>query len=221
LLWGQDLSVDGAGERPFTDYTTATNADRRGEYLTLVTALLVQHLEEIKDAWNPAVEGNYRADFLALAPEVAIQNMLTGIGVLSKSELAGERVFTAYDNQDQEDEHSCFSDNTHRDIIANAQGITNVYRGSYTRVDGSIVSGTSLADIVAELDAELNDEILQMLEVSLTAVNSIPVPFDQAIVQADLRPGVLDSVYALQNQGDKFAEVASALDITISTDLPE
>ena len=221
LLWGQDLSADGNGDRPYTDYTTAANADRRGEYLNLTASLLIQHLKEMKDAWDPAIDGNYRADFLALEPDAAIQNMLTGIGVLSKSELAGERIFTAYDNQDQEDEHSCFSDNTHRDIITNAQGIANVYRGSYTRVDGSVVSGTSLADVLAEVDSDLNDEILGLLDASLTAVNDLPVPFDQAIVVADQRPFVLDSVYALQNQGDKFAEAASALGITISTALPE
>ena len=40
LLWGQDLSDDGAGARPVTDYTTATNADRRATYLKLVTQQL-------------------------------------------------------------------------------------------------------------------------------------------------------------------------------------
>ena len=33
LLWGQDLSTDGPGERPVTDYTTADNADRRARTL--------------------------------------------------------------------------------------------------------------------------------------------------------------------------------------------
>ena len=73
--------------------------------------------------------------------DTAIKNILTALATLSKSELGGERVFVAYDNQDQEDEHSCFSDNTHRDIRLNLAGIANVYRGSY----GSI-SGDSLED---------------------------------------------------------------------------
>ncbi len=38
LLWGQDLSADGPGNRPFTDYIAGTgNNDRRREYLKLVT----------------------------------------------------------------------------------------------------------------------------------------------------------------------------------------
>jgi putative iron-regulated protein len=147
--------------------------------------------------------------------------MLTGMGVLSKSELAGERVFVAYDNQDQEDEHSCFSDNTHRDIITNAQGILNVYTGSYTRVDGSVVSGPSLADLVAELDADLAAEMSVLAQTALATTQTIHVPFDQAIVVADHRPAVLESVNALQDQGDKVAEVASLLGLAINTDLPE
>ena len=33
LLWGQDLNDDGLGDRPVTDYATADNADRGGQYL--------------------------------------------------------------------------------------------------------------------------------------------------------------------------------------------
>lgn len=224
LLWGQDLSAGGNGERPYTDYVveggTAANQERRAQYLAITTDLLVQHLATIKDAWAPDAD-NYRAEFVAQDPDAALQAILTGIGVLSKSELAGERIFTAYDNQDQEDEHSCFSDNTHRDIITNAQGITNVILGQYVRTDGSTVSGTSLVDLVAASNPELGAELTTFAESSMTGVNAIPAPFDQAIVAAEQRPIVLEAVYGLQDQGDKLAEVASALGIVINTGLPE
>jgi len=44
LLWGQDLNGTGpgAGNRPFTDYTTAENAQRRAQYLRVVTDALVE-----------------------------------------------------------------------------------------------------------------------------------------------------------------------------------
>jgi putative iron-regulated protein len=221
LLWGQDLSADGNGDRSYTDYTDAENADRRSQYLLAAADLLVGHLADLVAAWEPNASDNYRAEFLAQPADDAIQKMLTGMGVLSKSELAGERVFVAYDNQDQEDEHSCFSDNTHRDIITNAQGILNVYTGSYTRVDGSVVSGPSLADLVAELDADLAAEMSVLAQTALATTQTIHVPFDQAIVVADHRPAVLESVNALQDQGDKVAEVASLLGLAINTDLPE
>ncbi|MCA9982052.1 MAG: hypothetical protein KDD89_14510 [Anaerolineales bacterium] len=221
LLWGQDQSATGAGDRPYTDYTTAVNAERRGQYLLAAAEQLVGHLDMLVQAWNPAVADNYRAEFLALPPDEALQKMLTGMGVLSKSELAGERMFVAYDNQDQEDEHSCFSDNTHRDIIANAQGIYNVYHGTYTRVDGSTVSGASLAGLMTVLDGDLAANLATQTAAALASTQSIHVPFDQAIVLAEHRPAVLEAVYALQDQGDLFTAVAQTLGLRINTALPE
>lgn len=219
LLWGQDLSENGAGNRPVTDFTTANNADRRKQYLTAASALLLDHLQLMLDEWNPNASGNYRSTFLGLAPEQAIANMFTGIGTLAKSELAVERIFVAVDNQDQEDEHSCFSDNTHRDIITNAQGVANVYQGTYRRIDGSTVSGPSLSDLVREEDSTVGTQIDQNVTAALNAVNAIPVPFDRAIVnsQAD----VLASVDALQDLGDSFVEAARTMDISINTALPD
>lgn len=221
LLWGQDLSADGAGDRPYTDYTTAPNAERRAQYLTITAGLLVDHLAYLVEAWSPEREDNYRADFLARDPDEAITAILTGIGVLSKSELAGERMFTAYDNQDQEDEHSCFSDNTHRDIMNNVLGVRNVYLGEYTRVDGSVVSGTGLDKVMAAVDAEANERTLELLTLAVEQVDAIPVPFDRAIVEPESRMQVLESVLTLFDLGDQIAENARLLGLRINTALPE
>ncbi|MCA9987872.1 MAG: hypothetical protein KDE59_26365 [Anaerolineales bacterium] len=220
LLWGQDQSDDGSGDRPFTDYTTAANADRRGQYLLAASELLLTNLQSLVEEWETGAD-NYRAEFLAQEPDIALQQILTGIGVLSQSELAGERIFVAYDNQDQEDEHSCFSDNTHRDIILNAQGIHNVYFGSYTRVDGTVVSGPSLADLVAATDSELAEEMASLAEEALAGTKAIHVPFDRAIVETPYRDAVIESVFLLQDQGEKFITVSAALGLEINTDLPE
>ena len=119
LLWGQDLSPDGPGERPVTDYTTAANAERRATYLQLTTQLLLDDLASVADQWAP--DGAYRTEFLA-DPALAVQRLLRGIGALSRGELAGERMAVAYETKDQEDEHSCFSDNTAADVTNNARG---------------------------------------------------------------------------------------------------
>ena len=107
LLWGQDLSETGPGNRPVTDYTTAPNADRRAQYLATVSDLLLVHLGEMVAEWAPGQSGNYRATFLAQDADQALADVFTGIGTLAKSELAVERMFVAVNNQDQEDEHSC------------------------------------------------------------------------------------------------------------------
>lgn len=220
LLWGQDLYEDSAGQRSYEDYTTAPNAERRGQYLLVLGELLVENLEDMVDQWNPENEDSYRNALLELSADEAITKMLTGIGVLAKSELAGERIFTAYDNQDQEDEHSCFSDNTHRDIITNFMGVQNVYVGSYERLDGTVVEGTGLADVIAAVNPELNDEMLALLESADTLVNEISVPFDRAIVDTETRPTVFDTVFTLQDVGDKIVELAAELELVIDTSLP-
>ena len=223
LLWGQDRSAEGPGERPFTDYVegASAHADRRADYLAITVDLLVEKLEELVSEWSPDDPENYRSAFLAMPPDTALENILVGIGVLSKSELAGERIFTAYDNQNQEDEHSCFSDNTHRDLIANAQGIANVLYGQYERIDGTIVGEVGLEDLLRALDPESANELAALVDRGLASVGGIPVPFDRAIIEADSRPLVLEAVYALQDQGDKIAQVGTQLGLTINTALPD
>ncbi len=229
LLWGQDnanVGLKTPGNRPYTDYVTtggtAANQTRRAQYLRVVTEILIADLQTVKDAWDPSKSGNYRATFMALASDKALQNILTGIGTLSKSELAGERIFVALDNQDQEDEHSCFSDNTHRDIITNAMGIRNVYTGAYTRVNGSVVSGKSVNDLITVVNATLAAEMNTLSDNSISAVNAIPVPFDFALTQESVSGSgpIMTSVTTLRAQGDKIAAMATALGITINTELP-
>jgi putative iron-regulated protein len=215
LLWGQDLtmpSVLQAGQRPYTDYVdggTASNQDRRRAYLAACADLLTDHLQLMLDEWKPS--GDYRATFLALNEDAALKNMLGAIATLSKSELAGERIFVAYSNQDQEDEHSCFSDNTHRDIRLNLAGIANVYRGSY-----STVSGISLEDIITTKSPTLGAEISAALTMAEANVDATATPFDYAITNSGERPHVATAVTSLQTLGDKFVEGGVALGINVT-----
>ncbi|MEL6695993.1 MAG: imelysin family protein [Bacteroidota bacterium] len=226
LLWGQDNTSPSdlkPGQRPNTDFVdngTAPNADRRRQYLAVCADLLLDHLQSLLDEWKP--NGSYRTTFLALETDVALSNILTGIGVLSKSELAGERIFTAYDNQDQEDEHSCFADNTHRDTRLNAIGIRNVYTGCYIRTDGiSKITGASFSDLMEVMDPTFSKQVIDNMNTAMAAVEATAIPFDFAISDAGTRPAVLSSVNALQTFGDDIAEVGKKLDLTINTDLPE
>ncbi|MGD1848993.1 MAG: imelysin family protein, partial [Salibacteraceae bacterium] len=229
LLWGQDDPDAGkrtAGERPFTDYITdgtASHQARRGTFLKLCADLLLDHLQLMLDAWNPKASDNYRATFLAMDNDEALRNIFTAMGTFSKSELAGERIFVALKNQDQEDEHSCFSDNTHRDIITNAQGIRNVFTGTYTQLDGNTVSGASVQDLIELVHGNMATEMNALSTQSIDAVNHIPVPFDLGLTNETIGGDgpIMKAVIALQSQGDKIAEVAKALGLTISTKLPE
>ena len=167
LLWGQDLNGTGpgAGNRPFTDYSTADHADRRAAYLKAASTLLVSDLEEMV--------GNWTADGAARAalPELGISAILTGMGSLSFGEVAGERMKLGLLLHDPEEEHDCFSDNTHISHLNDAIGVRNVYEGKYTRVDGSVVEGPSLSSLIAVKDAALDTEISALLDDTVAKMN--------------------------------------------------
>jgi len=217
LLWGQDLSETGPGERPVTDYTTAANADRRGQYLTEVTDLLVEDLEGITAQWDPA-DGEYRAEFLK-DPNQAVSNILRGMGALSAGELAGERIAVALDTKEQEDEHSCFSDNTDADVSNNALGIQRAYTATYDGVDG-----TSLADVVEEVDPKLNQDLLDQMAANVALADSLKEEgtFEEIIRSDDDSEGrkkMNELVENLQAQGDAIAALGAALGYEVSLEI--
>lgn len=217
LLWGQDLSLDGPGTRPASDYVDAPNADRRGVYLGVVSDLLLEHLGGLVDAWNPAADGNYYDEFLALDAEVALTNIITGIGELSRGELAGERMNVAFAERSQEDEHSCFSDNTTSDIVANATGIQMVLLADYPGITG----GTSVLDAIRSVDDDLATTLKAQVAASVAAVQAIPAPFDQHLIDgvADSEPGrasILVGIEALEAQTPSIVAGATALGLTIN-----
>ncbi len=180
LLWGQDLtapSENQPGLRPYTDFVdggTAENQDRRRDYLNAAADLLIDHLTYLVDLWKEG--GSYRNTFLSLPEDEALQNMYLGIITLGSSELPIERMSVALENADQEDEHSCFSDNTHRDVYLNFKGIVNVYEGTYGNINGA-----SLADLVRQANTEQYDNIETAIDAAMDDVNAIATPFDLAI----------------------------------------
>jgi len=159
LLWGQDLNGTGpgAGNRPATDFSTAEHADRRGAYLQAATDLLVSDLEEMVANWQQGGAARQATEAGGVA------SILTGMGSLSFGELAGERMKLGLLLHDPEEEHDCFSDNTHMSHLYDAVGIQNVYLGTYARVDGSEVSGPSVSELIAAREPALDGEIKSLL----------------------------------------------------------
>lgn len=217
LLWGQDLSETGPGERPVTDYTTAPNAERRAQYLTEVTDLLVEDLEGITAPWDPE-DGEYRAEFLK-DPQQAVSNILRGMGALSAGELAGERIAVALDTKEQEDEHSCFSDNTDADVYNNALGIQRAYTAEYEGVEGQ-----SLSDVIEEVNPELNQDLLDQLAANVALAESLKEEgtFEEIIRSDDDSEGrkkMNELVENLQAQGDAIAALGAALGYEVSLEI--
>ena len=216
LLWGQDLSADGPGERPVSDYV---EAPRRVQYLHAVAAQLVGDLQSLVDEWAPHQNGNFRTAFLDQGPNEALRQILVGIGTLSRSELAGERLAVALESRDQEDEHSCFSDNTHVDIVRNAQGIQNVIMGRYVRNNGTVLAGPGILGL---LQNERRAELHLKTQNAMAAVHTIRPPFDREIVTSIGRQRVLAAIHALRAQAEAIVNAAAELGISnLNVELPE
>jgi len=228
LLWGQDLNGTdaGAGNRPWTDYAvgdqcTNDNCQRRGEYLLAASQLLVDDLEEMVSEWE-ADSDNYRRDLNDEDSADVLRKMLFGMGSLSLGELAGERMKVALEANSPEDEHDCFSDNTHFSHFYNAKGVQNVYLGRYERVSGEVVEGPSLSDLVAKQDKELDKTLTEQLQATEEALNTMVdkaekgnMAFDQMIGSdnAEGNKVVKDAINALVAQTASIEKAAAALGV--------
>ncbi|MCW8841832.1 MAG: peptidase, partial [Rhodobacteraceae bacterium] len=212
----------GAGRRPYTDFVmgegcTGGNCDRRVDYLQAATDLLLSDLEDMVAAWGEG--GAARAE--VMQDETAgLSAILTGMGSLSYGELAGERMRLGLMLNDPEEEHDCFSDNTHNSHYYDSLGIQNVYLGSYTRVDGTVVSGASLSDLVAAKDASLDAEVKSKLDATMTAMAAMKAAADTGEMAYDqmLAPGnakgeayIMGGVNGLVAQTKSIERVVSAL----------
>lgn len=261
LLWGQDLNADGSadtktsrekgddtgGHRPATDYAldatctsgsvvhgSAEICQRRGQYLEVAMTKLIDDLKTVRDGWAPGAA--YRTAFTTIDDvaqgKAKLLEILVGMGTLSEGELAGERMQIALSANSQEDEHSCFSDNTHRDIVLNARGVANAYFGTYAGYDGDLdgtddvgsnaVTGYGIDDYLRDLG--LGDAASAMeaaLSTTQTAYDAIDAtaragtPFDVLIMNASSEAAkpVRDTIVSLNAQSTQIANIAVALEV--------
>ena len=225
LLWGQDLNGtgQGAGNRPATDFDiqncTNGNCDRRADFLRVTTQLLVDQLKLMAGHWASA--GVARRDVLKDNGNAGLVALFTGLGSLTYGELAGERMKLGLMIHDPEEEHDCFSDNTHNSHYFNGIGIRNIYEGSYTRLDGSKVQGASVSDLVRakspELDAKIRaaiDETMQRMTAMVERAKTVEA-YDQMIGEdnPDGNAVVQSVIDALAVQAKTFEEAIALLDI--------
>ena len=122
-----------------------------------------------------------------------------------------------------EDEHDCFSDNTHNSHFYNGKGIRNVYLGEYKKVDGTTLTGPSLSSLVAKVDAAADSALKADLEASegklqvlVDSAEKNNVHFDQ-LIAADNKDGqqiVRDAIAALVKQTGAIEQAAGKLGIS-------
>ena len=234
LLWGQDQDYANfmkdavthgpmvAGERPLSDYTTDKNADRRKAYLNAATAKIVSDLEVVSSAWREgaayrnALLNKAKESSRNIAPQKALKQIFKGMGVFIKSEVANERIAIAVLTPSEEDEHSCFSDNTHRDIAANYQGFKNILLGTYNGMD----YGEAPIDAMS---AEAKTQLLSLMakiERTIALIDAVARTSRHFDYQIRPNDPMARKIVKLKNQlrklGDKMVSVAAANGIDLS-----
>ncbi len=168
--------------------------------------------------WQPG--GDART--VVMADENAgIVTIVTGMGSLSYGEQAGERMRLGLMLNDPEEEHDCFSDNTHNSHYYDGLGIRNAYVGEYVRINGSRVSGPSLSDLVAEADKDLDAELTGKLNTTMLKLGAIKsaaeagFSYDQMLARGN-KGGealIMGGVNALVDQTKSIERVVSALSL--------
>jgi putative iron-regulated protein len=225
LLWGQDLNGIGPGNgaRPASDYDTKQctngNCDRRAQYLSAATGLLVDDLAWMAAQWAPG--GAARKTIEQGSDESGLTAIMTGLGSLSYGELAGERMKLGLMIHDPEEEHDCFSDNTHASHFFDALGIRNVYLGTYRRADRSLVTGPSVSDLVKAKAPEVDAEVRAKLDATMQAMNALYLraltteSYDQMIGEGNAEGNavVQRAVDALLDQTKSLERAVAALDL--------
>ena len=263
LLWGQDLNLDGGGtmwttprdstpgQRPVSDYyqnagqgtctsgptehTDYVICTRRATYLKTATDLLVEDLHAIVDAWDRSDSDSFYHTYVA-DPD-ALAHILVSMARMAFGELAGERMNIALLDNSQEDEHSCFSDNTHRDILLNVVGVKYQYLGEYdlpadalaefTFDDSVMITGRGhgIYDLLKEeghtdeaeaLKTAIADAVRLAMVIDTTARDGMP--FDQQIEDDSAKADISATISALGRVVLAIEDAIDALDIDIDSD---
>lgn len=218
MLWGQDLNGTnaGAGARPVTDFDaencTNGNCARRVHILQVLSDLLVDDLNEMVAAWSQG--GQARTDLANKTTEEGLSVVFTGLGSLSYGELAGERIKLGLILHDPEEEHDCFSDNTHNAHFYNQIGMLALYKGRYTRTDGSIVEGASVADYVNAKAPEQAKLIAQRMEETRAAMDLMRINAEENGIAYDQMIGANNEAgnAIIQKIVDRLVAQARALE---------
>jgi putative iron-regulated protein len=231
LLWGQDLNGTGpgAGARRSTDFDPANctngNCDRRAQYLKVATDLLVDDLTEMADAWK--VDGPARKELLDKGESGGLATIVTGIGSLSYGELAGERMKLGVLLHDPEEEHDCFSDNTHNSHYYDQAGMIAIANGVYQKRDGTKLEGPglmALATAKGEAEAKALAAAMSEAEKRLAAIkakaDSGEMAYDQMLASGNTVGNtlVLDGVEGLVAQTRALEAVVAKLNLQIKVE---
>jgi putative iron-regulated protein len=214
LLWGQDLSADGPGARPASDFVAGTPAsDRRRTYLHEIAELLERDIKDLSAAWNDQGPDGYVAKLKAMPEREVLGRMLNGMAILAGFEFMSQRLAVALDSGDQEDEHSCFSDTTHQDFVYDLQGIKNVWTG-----DSAGKERAGLDELVRSIDPATAKNVGKLLSDAESKIAALGNPWDKVLASPEDSPerkAAEEAVTALQALGKGLSDAGAKLGVLV------
>ncbi len=199
------------------DKTASDLTARELDYLVASAADFADIADRLASSWTVGIAGGtpYRDVFANAGagsggyPSLisAAQEIVGGMAGIC-DEVANGKIADPYDNQDVQLEESRFSNNSLKDFRDNIQSVKNAYVGA---VPLAGTSGRGLSDWVRAEDAELDTRILGAIEASLTALDAIPAPFGDAILDADAEDEIVDAQQAIRGLQDMLEGDLTAL----------
>jgi putative iron-regulated protein len=195
------------------------HCERRAAYLQAAAELLVDDLTFMTQQWGP--EGAARKAVMAEGGAPGLTAIFKGLGSLSYGEMAGERMKLGLLIHDPEEEHDCFSDNTHNSHYYDAKGMQNVYLGTYKRTDGSLVKGPSPSDLVRARSPETDQRTRAALDETMKRMEAIVKraqageAYDQMIGESNAEGNAIvdAAISALIAQAKEFERAIAALNL--------
>ncbi len=195
LLWGED------GNKELADFTA-----REYEYLIASSADLKTKTETLSNSWIASGE-NYVANISNAGTSASIYqseksvleeltNGLIGIA----DEVRNGKINDPLSQQDLTLEESRFSHNSKNDFSNNIRSISNIYNGKFN------IAGLGIYDIIYEINAELADRFNTEINEAITAIESIPNTFTDAII---------NNTTAVENARDKVGVIQTTLESEI------
>ena len=121
----------------------------------------------------------------------------------------------ALESTEQEDEHSCFSDNTNADVVNDLKGIRMVFTGEAA----GVAAGATLQSLVREVDPKLASGLRAKLDATVAAAQSFPATFERMIAAPAGSPeheALSAAIAAIEAQGTDLAKAAKALGVTVN-----
>jgi putative iron-regulated protein len=221
LLWGADTAGNTtSGNRVVADFQGATSnsiQQKRRQYLRIVTKLLIDHLTLVKDRWDSTKSNNFVSGFKSNTTK-SMSDVFTGLSKFAKSEWGGERLKINTSN-DQEDEHSCFADNTKADFYYDAQGMLNLFSGTYKNSSGVTSTGVGLKDIAGSLQSKLDTNLTESRNAFCLNVSGVNMTLDSTTCPTATNS--ISTKYDNMSSGDKtkLSNLQTLIGVTISNDI--